>query len=94
MSARGVTRFAVWMLLITVLNFALPNQHLFVWTTIGVSSVTAILVGTARNAPRRRAPTSTRSRGKSSRGRATTSARRRPTMRSEFAERPARANGA
>jgi hypothetical protein len=44
------------MLLLTVLNFALPNQHLFVWTAIGISSVTAIVVGTARNAPRRRAP--------------------------------------
>src|SRR5678815_1935976 len=44
------------MLVLTVLNFALPNHHLFVWTAIGISSVTAILVGTTRNAPRRRAP--------------------------------------
>jgi diguanylate cyclase (GGDEF)-like protein/PAS domain S-box-containing protein len=44
------------MLVLTVLNFALPNQHLFVWTAIGISSVSAILVGTARNAPRRGAP--------------------------------------
>src|SRR5262245_10593585 len=44
------------MLVLTALNFALPDQHLFVWTAIGISSVTAIMVGTIRNAPRRRAP--------------------------------------
>jgi len=44
------------MLVLTVLNFALPNQHLFVWTAIGISSVSAILVGTARNAPRPKNP--------------------------------------
>jgi PAS domain S-box-containing protein len=56
-SARGLlTRYTVWMLILTVANFALPSQHVFIWTAIGLSSVAAIVYGTIRNAPRRRSP--------------------------------------
>jgi PAS domain S-box-containing protein len=56
-SARGLlTRYTVWMLTLTVANFVLPSQHIFIWTAIGLSSVAAIIYGTIRNAPRRRSP--------------------------------------
>jgi diguanylate cyclase (GGDEF)-like protein/PAS domain S-box-containing protein len=44
------------MALLAVANFALPNQHVFIWTAIGASSAAAILVGVRRNKPRRAGP--------------------------------------
>src|SRR5574342_395760 len=51
-----LTRYMAWMLILAVVVFLLPSQHLFIWTAIGLSSVAAIVTGTWRNSPRRRAP--------------------------------------
>ncbi len=57
MSVGGIfARYAAWMLVLTVLDFALPGQHVFIWTAIGLTSVCAIVYGTIRNRPRRRGP--------------------------------------
>ena len=54
---RGVlTVYAVWMLLLVGLVFAVPSQHIFFWTPIGLTSACIIVYGTVRNRPRRRAP--------------------------------------
>jgi diguanylate cyclase (GGDEF)-like protein/PAS domain S-box-containing protein len=44
------------MAILTVANFLLPSQHVFIWTAIGLSSVAAVGFGTWHNAPRHRLP--------------------------------------
>jgi PAS domain S-box-containing protein len=57
MSVRGLlTRYMAWMLILAVAVFLFPSLYLFIWTAIGLSSVAAILAGTWRNSPRKRAP--------------------------------------
>jgi diguanylate cyclase (GGDEF)-like protein/PAS domain S-box-containing protein len=57
MSTRTLlTRFTAWMLFLAVAVYLFPSQHAFIWTAIGLSSVAAIIIGTRRNSPRRRAP--------------------------------------
>ncbi len=57
MSVRGLLmRYAVWMLILAVAVFLFPSQHVYIWFAIGLSSVVAIVAGTWRNSPRKRAP--------------------------------------
>ncbi|HWB36514.1 MAG TPA: EAL domain-containing protein [Rugosimonospora sp.] len=45
-----------WMAVLTVGFYALPGWHIFIWSTIGISSCVAIVMGVLRNRPRRRWP--------------------------------------
>jgi diguanylate cyclase (GGDEF)-like protein/PAS domain S-box-containing protein len=51
-----LTGYLTWMAALAVASFAWPDQHVFIWTAIGISSVTAMLVGIRRNRPRRAGP--------------------------------------
>lgn len=48
--------FLGWMILLTALYYANPNQRIIWWTGIGLSGVAAIVLGTLRNKPARRLP--------------------------------------
>ncbi len=45
-----------WMAVLTAAFYALPNQHILIWSTIGITSCAAIVAGVVTNRPRRRAP--------------------------------------
>ncbi|MFI5842407.1 putative bifunctional diguanylate cyclase/phosphodiesterase [Catenuloplanes sp. NPDC051500] len=57
MSARRVGfGYTVWLVVLTVLFYAFPQQRMLFWVLIGLSGVTATLVGTWLHRPRKRLP--------------------------------------
>jgi diguanylate cyclase (GGDEF)-like protein/PAS domain S-box-containing protein len=55
-STRFLAWFAAWIVVLTVATEMYPEQHLYVWTTLGVSSAMVMIVGIHRNRPRRIGP--------------------------------------
>jgi diguanylate cyclase (GGDEF)-like protein/PAS domain S-box-containing protein len=45
-----------WMAVLTAGYYALPDWHILIWSTIGITSCAAITVGVVRNRPRRPVP--------------------------------------
>src|SRR6185436_18776325 len=55
-STRFLAWFGAWIVVLTVATERYPEQHLYVWTTLGVSSAIVMIVGVHRNRPRRMGP--------------------------------------
>jgi diguanylate cyclase (GGDEF)-like protein/PAS domain S-box-containing protein len=50
------TLFGAWILVLAVVYYALPEQHLYTWALIGYSSAAMVLLGIRLNRPERRLP--------------------------------------
>jgi diguanylate cyclase (GGDEF)-like protein/PAS domain S-box-containing protein len=48
--------YGVWIAVLSVATVLYPDQHLYIWTALGLSGTAAVVIGVRRNRPRRASP--------------------------------------